>query len=461
MKAYITDAENRGEFSATPDDWGDLYRQAADSLEMGIPPDMADRIMAGLDAMEQESQGARFEDSETSGKKPMFPVYLPAGFVQRGKAITVAFGKYAASVAACFVLALGMFTMSGEAGRGIIGLGSGNNASVASEIPVKAHAKVDRSGQKRDPSAAPRMDHPDQDQAATQSAQPEENNQPADAEASGTGHDTDTSQERQAPVASAEENQGAASGGHQTDPGVHSGVSGSEDNPSSETEVSSSEERTDHSSSTGTTSTQTNTENQAGNSSRSNGGSVEDRGQDYPVPEIEEHQTTESPPEDSGNSESSQNTESQQPEVPARSMDPPFVFDSTHPVKELEEISQLPDVMGYQPVVVSPVPTGWNISSIEVIWGITAQITYSNGLDSVLYRTSARASVLSSDSGNYGFRKESEGYILEGDAEDSVSLMTWVSGDSSYSMSFDRPVTEQEALEWAGSVSALPQTGNE
>ena len=121
-------------------------------------------------------------------------------------------------------------------------------------------------------------------------------------------------------------------------------------------------------------------------------------------------------------------------------------------MKELDETDQLPEVMGYQPKLVSPVPEGWTVSSIEVIWGITAQITYTNGDDAVLYRTSAGASILNSESGSYEYRKQHGIYTLEGSSEDQISLVTWTAGGSSFSMTFNKPVGEPQALEWAGSV---------
>jgi hypothetical protein len=335
--------------------------------------------------------------------------------------------------------------MNSAAGRGIIGLGTGENTSVIPEIPVKAHSKTEQFDEEQIPLAAPELNDPIPPYVGEQPSlkvETEEGNKKTTEEDPEASARSDAAPERKIPEAG--DNSGEGSENRRIDSGGTAGSSGFADDPDSGGSASSPVERVETPSS--------------GNSAPqiiigdSSGGNVPDQGQDYQIPENSDRQTLDYPSVYPDEPESTPGTDVQLPEEPSGNTDPPLVFDSTHPVKELADISQLADVMGYQPAVVSPVPEGWGISSIEVIWGITAQITYSDGLDSVLYRTSAGASILNSDSGTYTSRIELGGYILEGDSEDSVSLITWTSGDSSYSMFFDRPVSQPEGLNWAGSV---------
>ncbi len=453
MKDEKMEVENRGMFSAAPEDWGALYSQALDSLEMDIPLDMTDRILAGLGDAEQEN--GEFLSEVPAGSTEKTPVLrdLPGGLARRGKVITAAFGKYAASIAACFVLAVGVFTMNSEAGQQILRPGSGDGMSLTSEIPVKAASEAVPADRGIRPAGSSERKIPEQDSAdgnsdvtvpgeasvkpdtvdRTETATPQsEPKAVSEAPDAAQGNSDAAEALSDAPVPLAQPGGTARTGGT----GASSGNTSSDGTAGTGRVISSAPP----------------VQSSAGSSSESD-----------PSPESGDISSV-SPETESGPSEEvrtgiqdeRENLQTPEPQQQTEASDPDpgpsYVFDSTRPVKELDETDQLPEVMGYQPKLVSPVPEGWTVSSIEVIWGITAQITYTNGDDAVLYRTSAGASILNSESGSYEYRKQHGIYTLEGGSEDQISLVTWTAGGSSFSMTFNKPVGEPQALEWAGSV---------
>ncbi len=449
MKREIWDVENRGGLSAASENRGVLYRQVFDSMEeLKVPSDMADRIMAGLEAekgnLPEATAGnlssAIVEDLSAARKQAM-------SFTGRGKVIVAGFGKYAVNIAACFVLALGMLTLNSTAGQQLIGIGSGEGASITSEVPVKA--ETDRKALRS---------HGNEQESALDENHDVDSGEVSDYEG------------RPAPVSAQNETSSVSetAGQNPASPGTDTGTASTPSSTEKQT-VRSSERGSGASGSAGNRSSgnpavSAGTPSSGGNSSRNTGTvpavtenpsqnqseSSSAIGNNHGASPVENDPTApEDQPEANLSPDDSSNVEPIPQELEGKR---PFVFDSTHPVKELDGIEELTETMGYRPALPENLPEGWKVSSVEVIWGTTAQVIYSDGQNTVLYRTSAGATSVSSDRGTYPVVRESGIYQLEGDVEDRICLITWFFDNCSCSMAFDGAVSEEEALDWADRV---------
>ena len=445
--------EDRGKSSAAPEDLGVLYRRAFDGLkDWEVPPDMTDRIMDGLKAEMGILPDVNPDIPDIVNREGLSLIREQVvDLADRGKVIIAGFGRYAASIAACFVLALGLFTVNSPAGQQIIGIGTEKGASVTSEAPVKANTGNEVSRQKGTPSQSSEAGNKRSKRSGMEESQSLQ----------------DTDQERE------------GSGATTTEKNV---LSSELQNPTP-SNISRAEKKTTRPSGNTQNAGESSSNRFSGNNASQSNNTVDNRSG---VPAGTGTVSEENPPQIINESPSVENDNSTPPfhETPVQEENPvnpspaeenedvtrepdlseqktPFIFDSTHPVKELTGVEELQESMGYQPALPENLPEGWGISSVEVIWGVTAQIVYSDGANSVLYRTSAGVSSISSDSGTYPVVTESGIYKLEGDDADHIRLVTWSSGDFSYSMSFDEAVKEQEALSWAKNVNLADVQGQQ
>lgn len=383
----------------------ELYRDALDHLDQTeVPADMTDRIMAGLD-QDQPAGENRKSDRCTGGAESVLE-----SVIRHGKVIAVHFGKYSASVAACLVLALGIFTMTSPAGQTLAGLGDGG-AQFASELPVKAEETEPRESAAHD--AAPS----DRENDDAEAAAPQGENSSGSGSSASAAPPGETGRAEKPSAAVSAENPAGASQKNTT---VH--VRQGSDAAAAGNRVHASK---------GSKGTPLTTGNGSGNQS-----GVINKGDNRT-----DH--SENKNKDGQDSKDSDNKESG---------NKPHILDGPAALETLKDISELEEYMNYQPPVVRTMPDGWALSKIEVIWGRTAQLTYSGQDNSMIYRTAAGSVSLSSGSGSYAYSDEADGYRLEGETSDSISLVTWSTGGNSCSMSFAGPVSREDAISWASSV---------
>ena len=439
MKSKQWDVEEWMNPSALPEDLGPLYRQVFDHLDgLEVPTDMTDRIMAGL---ETENVLPVNAVSDSAPSENPFSVVRGQGLkpTGRGNVIFARFGRYAASIAACFVFAVGLFAVSNPAGQQIIGIGSEGGASVTSEMPVQAEADSTSANRRGDYLRVPEYnnagsngENTEQEAAVSVPDQQEESSGTRITASVPTRSENGTAETGTSTANEKKTTEAAGNKSGSEEPALN--------NASGNTTVSSTPASSAGTGNSGyNDSVQSNLQTDTGvdssdpsvlKNSEQAGREEETRTEN---PSANNPETTETVPQDTGTRRS-------------------LILDGSHSIRKLSGVEELPDVMGYQPALPESLPEGWTVSSVEVIWGMTAQILYSDGENSVLYRTSANASVVSSDSGSYAFSKESGIYRLEGDAEDRVRLITWSSGNDSYSMAFDGAVSKESALKWAERV---------
>lgn len=380
-------------------------------LDLDIPDDMADRIMAGAALAEElggEHQPDEIEQKADEAVERIIKSSRPAT-APLSNVIFARFGKYAASIAACFVLAVGMLTMSDPAGLKIIGVGEDPAATAVSEEPAQISRPAERAEKQQDGQPA---ENPDQAQSGSVQ----------NGNASGTSGSTEN--------ASAGSSQQAA-------------IPGGSAQSVSSTAGSESESKS------------------------SNGNSPAAAPVPSPVSRVSR---PESRPSDGSSKNSSEGKENvSQPSEntkgsPAQSE--PSTGENTagndtgnkgqgdildnDPVKKVSDISELETYLGYKPLI-PETPSGYSVSSVEIIYGSTVQIEYSGDNGTVIYRTAA-GNVNLNTGVSYENEEEVDGYTLKGDADGNVRLVSWTEGPDSCSLSFESGIDKESAVSWAESV---------
>ncbi|MGI6206319.1 MAG: hypothetical protein ACOYJI_06845 [Anaerovoracaceae bacterium] len=377
-------AGHQNVFSEMQDEFDtDLDFDLEADFDLEIPDGMADRIMAGA-VLSEELEGKHVPDRIERAADEAVERLSGRRIVPFTRAAIRNFGKYAASIAACLVLAIGMLTMSDPSGLRIIGVGDEPASSVVSE------EQTGSSGSAASEPGNVQTGDSQQSETAAGSQQP--------ASSSGTASGSQNNASDSSSGGSSVSTPSSAGGSSS------SVSSGSE---SSKNSGSSSDDSSDSSESQSSTS-----ENQ--------------------------NDSTSSDTSDSSSTDSNQ------------SSDDSDIMDNDA-VRTVSSVSELQEYMNYQPPVPA-VQQGWSISSIEVIYGETAQITYTDGNSSVIYRTAAGDRELNAGT-SYESSETTDGITYEGSSDGTVYLVSWKDSENSYSLVFNSGTSREEALSWVSSVS--------
>lgn len=125
-------------------------------------------------------------------------------------------------------------------------------------------------------------------------------------------------------------------------------------------------------------------------------------------------------------------------------------------VQDLKTVEDAASVLGFKPKVPEGIPSGYKISSINVIGGNMLSVTYVKGPVKVEYRYERTSADISGDYTNYGYSEDlvtgSKKYVLKGNSAEDIRCITYVGGSESCSYSFDAPVSTGTAINW---ISAL------
>ncbi|WP_027398694.1 hypothetical protein [Anaerovorax odorimutans] len=125
------------------------------------------------------------------------------------------------------------------------------------------------------------------------------------------------------------------------------------------------------------------------------------------------------------------------------------------PIVDTQGIEELKKTVPFELLVPNKLPNGYKVDSTSVIIGEMAQIIYSNGEDSIVYRVAKGTDDVSGDYNDYGeLRDEVMGdrnVTLKGN-NSLISLATWTEDDFSYSLSFSVQAEEDDIKAIIGSI---------
>lgn len=373
----------------------DLYAD----FDIDIPGDMADRILAGTVLADEFDDGHEPDEIELAADAAVERLAAGNDTSRSGaKVIFTQFGKYAASIAACLVLAVGMLTLSVPSGLRIIGVGEDPSSTVVSGEQAGSEGKTE-------------TEHAGSSSAAGQQSE-RISDETMPAAASESGVTASSGSEKSG--AAADRKAGADSGAASVLSPKPSGRSDSS-GENSESRKNVAPVPTDNSRSEHDASVDTSSQNSNGSSSNN------------------------------GNYSGSTDNQSDSGDI-----NDGKILDND-PLRTVDNISDLHQYMGYQPAVPS-VPSGWAVSSIEVIYGSTAQITYTDGSRTVIYRTSAISNNLNAGV-SYEIEESDGGRTLGEDEDGTVRFVSWSDGSDLYSIQFTDGTDRDTALSWASSVS--------
>ena len=402
-KDIIREAENKDKFSvgSSSDSAGhqnvfsemqdefdtDLDFDLEADFDLEIPDGMADRIMAGA-VLSEELEGKHTPDRIERAADDAVERISGRRIVPFTRAMIRDFGKYAASIAACLVLAIGMFTLSDASGLRIIGVGDDPASSVVSEEQTGSSGS-----------------------AATEPG----NVQTEDSQQSDT-----------------------AAGSQPSVSSSSSGTASGSQNNASDSSSGGSSVSTPSSAGGSSSSVSSGSESKKNSGSSSNASSDSSESQSSSTSENQNDSTASDTSDDSSSTDSNQSSDNSD------------IMDNDA-VRTVSSVSELQEYMNYQPPVPA-VQQGWSISSIEVIYGETAQITYTDGNSSVIYRTAAGDRELNAGT-SYESSETADGITYEGSSDGTVYLVSWKDSGNSYSLVFNSGTSREEALGWVSSVS--------
>ncbi len=385
----------------------DKYKNAFQNID--VPDDMTDRIMAALGgelpAAESKTEGVPHRQSPSRSAQ------------QRGRSQRrVRFMHSAAGIAACFVMSVGMLTMTDPAGLRIIGLGNSSD-----DISVSQIYGDDNAPERSDSSSENRQQ--ETDTSGNVAASSSETEAPSTVTDGPGGSDTITGSASNGVAAAVNSGSTAASGTAQT--GRTGAASGTRP----------------------AVTTGTNTTNRPASPSQTSG-TGDTQGNDTPAAPVDENKGGESDP-----SNGSQPDQAPEPSEPSGQDDTSqYASNIQNPVRLAQSTASLSSVMSFEPDFITTLPDGWMEVSAESIWGDTAQVVYSNGSDRVVYRTARGNDDISEDNNQYAFVTERDGFTLKGMGKEKIYLVIWTENDRSYSISFHRAVDQETALSWAKSA---------
>lgn len=131
----------------------------------------------------------------------------------------------------------------------------------------------------------------------------------------------------------------------------------------------------------------------------------------------------------------------------------------TNPIVQSEDLEALRTDVPFELRVPVELTEDWQVEDASLIGGTLAQVSYSDGTNTITYRMAEGTEDVSGDYNVYPWTTETNvdgiAVTLKGQEEDAVLLAVWTDGQYSYALSCSAPLTAEEAAAMAASVAPL------